>query len=834
MPQKKSSASSEKTESAETKKKKKVVKTEGADKPAKKKTVKKAVEGVAAPHAAADGEKTSAKSKAKTAKPKKAPEEHIEPKPETPEAPPQVVEAPVPQTRFSRVQAALKIETAAQHANAHAQRVHANTHPAPQAQAPAQAPAKPAAAHPEKPKTTTTHAKPAPAVVKPAEAAKPAVEHHKPAVKHVEHKATAAPAAHAAHAPAAKPVEKPVVKTTQHHAPAAAAPAAQSAPAPQAVPVQASAQTAPAAPPEPPKPMVRIKINEMITVRELAEVMRQKPGDLIKKLISMGSLATINQRLDRDIAILLAHEFNYEAVFASIFGEEAAVEEKEDPKTLKPRPPIVTIMGHVDHGKTSLLDAIRSTSVAKGEAGGITQHIGAYSVVTPKGEITFLDTPGHEAFTAMRSRGAKVTDLVVLVVSASDGVMPQTIEAIDHSRAAGVPIIVAINKIDIAGANPEQIKQELNKYSLVPESWGGDTIMVEVSAKKNLNIDQLLDMILLKAELMELKANPDRTAKGAVVEAKLDPKRGPVATVLVQTGTLHISDNFVVGTTLGKVRAMVNDRGQRLTEVLPGRPVEVLGLSSAPQAGDQFIVVADERIAREIAQSRQNRTKEDAQRPRHHLSLEDISTGKAQDLRVIVKADVQGSLGALRDSLEKLSTSEINLKIIHGGVGSVNESDVTLAAASDAMIIGFNIRPDASAQKIAEKEGVNIRTYRIIYDVIDEIRAAMEGLLTPELKEVVIGKAVVRQIFKSSKAGMIAGCKVTEGKIQRNSHIRLLRDNKIVYDGTIASLRHLKDDVKEVDKDFECGIALEKYTDLRPGDVLEAFINEKISRKLEG
>ncbi|MFH1368767.1 MAG: translation initiation factor IF-2 [Elusimicrobiota bacterium] len=608
------------------------------------------------------------------------------------------------------------------------------------------------------------------------------------------------------------------------------------APKPVETPVALPLTAPPLTVPSPPAPISlgEIKINELITVRELSEKIRLRPGDVLKKLLSMGSLATINQRLERDIAVLLAHEFGYEAKFETIYGQEAATEEKESADKLKPRPPVVTVMGHVDHGKTSLLDVIRSTNVAQGEAGGITQHIGAYSVKTSKGEVTFLDTPGHEAFTAMRSRGAKVTDLVVLVVSASDGVMPQTVEAIDHARAANVPIIVAINKIDIAGANPEQIKQELNKYNVIPEDWGGDTIMVEVSAKKNINIEQLLEMILLKAELMELKANPDRMAKGAVIEAKLDPRRGPVATVLVQTGTLKVSDNFVVGTTFGKVRAMTDDHGRRLNEVFPGRPAEILGITSAPQAGDQFIVVEDERVAREISRSRQNRAKEDALRPRHHLSLEDISLGKTKDLRVILKTDVQGSLGALSDSLEKLSTSEINLKLIHRGVGSITESDVMLAASSDAMIIGFNIRPEAASQKLADKEGVSIRVYRIIYEVISEIRAAMEGLLEPEVKEVVIGKALVRQVFKTSKAGTVAGSAVTDGKIQRSSFVRLLRDNVIVYQGSLASLRRFKDDVKEVDKGFECGIALENFADIKQGDVLEVYIKENISRKLEG
>jgi translation initiation factor IF-2 len=643
---------------------------------------------------------------------------------------------------------------------------------------------------------------------------------HKPAApaRHAVPKHTAAPAVKPAPAPVAKPVEPPKPAP----APVVEAP---KPPAPAPVPVAA---------PVKPAFLGTIIINELTTVREIAEKLRLKPGDLLKKLLSMGSLSTINQRLDPDIATLLAHEFNYETKVASIYSEEVAeCDDKDDPALLKPRPPVVTVMGHVDHGKTSLLDAIRSTDVAGGEAGGITQHIGAYRVTTNKGEVTFLDTPGHEAFTAMRSRGAKVTDLVVLVVSASDGVMPQTVEAIDHAKAAGVQIIVAINKIDIAGANPEQVKQELSKYNLTPEDWGGDTIMVNVSAKKKQNIDQLLEMILLKAEIMELKANPDCPARGAVIEAKLDPRRGPVATILVQKGTLRVGDNLVIGQTYGKIRAMIDDKGQRLDVVTPGRPAEILGINSAPQAGDQFSVVADERLARDIASSRQNRAREDAQRPRHHLSLEDISLGKVKELRVILKTDVQGSLGALRDSLEKLSTSEINLRTIHSGVGSITESDVMLAASSDALIIGFNLRPEQAAQRLAEKEGVSIKTYRIIYEVIGEIKAAMEGLLEPELKESVIGKALVRQVFKSSKAGTVAGCAVTDGKVIRGAHVRLLRDNVIIHDGIIASLRRFKDDVKEVDKGFECGISLEKFSDVKVNDVFEAYVNEKISRKLE-
>ncbi len=561
--------------------------------------------------------------------------------------------------------------------------------------------------------------------------------------------------------------------------------------------------------------------------------MNQKPGELLKKLMGLGTLATINQRLDKDVAELLAHEFKYEVKFVSVYAEDAIIEVKDEPATLKFRPPVVTIMGHVDHGKTSLLDAIRTTDVAGGEAGGITQHIGAYKVTTAKGQqIAFLDTPGHEAFTAMRSRGAKATDLVVLVVSAADGIMPQTVEAIDHARAAGVPIIVALNKIDLPTAQPQQVKQELSKYNLMSEDWGGDTIMVEVSARQKTNIDQLLDMIVLKSEMMELKANPDRLAQGLVIEAKLDSKRGPIATLLVQNGTLKVGDNIVVGTTYGKVRAMLDEHGKRLDAAPPSTPVEILGMNTTPQAGDKFFAVEQEYQAREIADSRNSRAREEALRPRHHLSLEDISTGKTKDLRIILKTDVQGSLGALLDSVERLSTNEINLKVIHSGAGGITESNVTLAAASDAMIMGFNIRPDSSVERLAEREGVNIRVYRIIYELIADVKAAMEGMLEPSIKETCSGKAQIKQVFKITKAGMVSGCMVTEGKIIRSSKARIVRDNVIVYEGGIASIRRFKDDVKEVEKGFECGITLENYSDMKPGDIIEAFVQEKVARKL--
>ena len=577
-----------------------------------------------------------------------------------------------------------------------------------------------------------------------------------------------------------------------------------------------------------------ITINELITVKDLAEKMNLKVGDILRKLMALGTLATINQRLDTDTAILIANEFGFDAKLSSLYEEEDIKEDsaEDDKANLQPRSPIVTIMGHVDHGKTSLLDAIRHSNVIAGEAGGITQHIGAYRVKTSTGEITFLDTPGHEAFTAMRSRGAQATDIVILVVSAADGVMPQTIEAINHAKAANVPIIVAVNKIDLPTANPEKIRQEISNYGLLPEEWGGDTIMVDISAKQKLNIDSLLELVQLKAEMMELKANPNKHAEGIVIEAKLDPRRGAVATVLVQTGTLHVGDNLVVGTTFGKVRAMIDEYGKRFDKAIPSMPVEILGLNEPPQAGDKFVVLEHESQVREIANARKEKAKADALRPKQHVSLLDLNAGKAKHLKIILKTDVQGSLGALCDALERMSNSEINLEIIHKGAGSITESDVVLAAASDALIVGFNIRPDAAVEKLAETEGVSINVYRIIYDLIADIKAAMEGLLDPDTQEKITGKAVVKQVFKLSSAGTVAGCTVTEGKAQRNVKIRLLRDNVIIFEGNSSAIKRFKDDVKEVEKGYECGISLENFSDIKVSDVMEFFTIEKIARKL--
>ena len=626
-------------------------------------------------------------------------------------------------------------------------------------------------------------------------------------------KAAPAPATHkAAPAAPAKPVAPPKI-----HKPAPVVPVA--------------------AAPEPPKiQKQKIKFNETITVKELAEKMNAKTPDVLKKLMGLGLLATINQRLNPDTVELVAEAFGFDAELVPIFSEEAETAE-EDPKALVPRPPVVTVMGHVDHGKTSLLDAIRETNVAGGEAGGITQHIGATQVHTAKGVITFLDTPGHEAFAAMRARGAVATDLVVLVVAADDGMMPQTVEAINHARAADVPIVVAINKIDLPTANAQKIKQQLADQNLMAEDWGGKTVMVEVSARSKQNLDKLQEMILLEAELLELKANPNRPAKGLVLEAKLDPRRGPVATVLVKTGTLKEGDVFVCGFTSGKARALITDKGTRVKEAGPSMPVELLGFSAPPQAGDQLVVVSNEREAREIAERRGTLAQEAAQKPRQHLSLErlhdEMKQGQIKDLPVILKADVQGSLQAIRDSLEKVTAANIQLKLIHAGVGSINESDVLLAEASDAVIIGFHVKTEAGAEEEAKRNGVDIRVYKIIYELLADVKAAMEGLLEPELKEVVTGRAQVKQTFRLPKGGAAAGCLVSEGKLTRGAKARVLHEGKIVFQGSISGLKRFKDDVREVEKGFECGVSVEGFSNFKPGDLIEAFQIEKRARRLE-
>jgi len=579
-----------------------------------------------------------------------------------------------------------------------------------------------------------------------------------------------------------------------------------------------------------------ITIGKSVSVQDLAAVLRVTPVELVKRLLSLGIMATINQELEFDTAALLCTEMGIEAIAAKSAEETLLTETVDEESQLRERPPVVTVMGHVDHGKTSLLDAIRRTKVTETEAGGITQHIGAYQVTVNGRKITFIDTPGHEAFTAMRARGAKVTDIAILVVAADDGVMPQTIEAINHARAAEVPIIVAINKIDKPGANLDRIYQQLAEHGLVAEDWGGDTICVPVSAHTKQGIDTLLEMALLVAEVAELKANPDRPAKGTVVEAQLDRGRGPVATVLVQQGTLRIGDMFLVGLTSGKVRALFDDQGQAVKEAPPSTPVEVLGLDEVPMAGDVLQVVQEERIARQVIEDRQQVRRQEELAKTARVTLDDlfhqIKEGKVKDLNIIIKADVQGSIEALRESLEKQSTEEVRVNIIHFGVGTIRESDVMLAAASNAIIIGFNVRPDSNTRKAAELEKVDIRLYRVIYEAIEDIRSAMSGLLEPEWKESVLGRAEVRATFRVPKSGTIAGCYVQEGKIVKGAEIRVIRNGIVIHEGKILSLRRFKDDVKEVDHNFECGLGIEKFNDLKEGDILEAFMMEKIERTL--
>lgn len=563
-----------------------------------------------------------------------------------------------------------------------------------------------------------------------------------------------------------------------------------------------------------------------VTVKELADLFGREVSEIIKRLLGLGVMATINQNLDNDTVAILAEEFDVKLIEPEETTDPTEyVPEPDDPRFLKERPPVVTIMGHVDHGKTTLLDALRETSVALHEAGGITQSIGAYQIKYKGHKITFLDTPGHEAFTAMRSRGAQLTDIAVLIVAADDGVMPQTIEAIHHAKNAGVPIMVAINKIDKPGANPDRIKEELSHEGLISEEWGGDIIMTEISAKKKINLDELLENILLVAEVQELKANPNRLAYGIVVEAKLDKGRGPVMSVLVQNGTLHIGDAILAGKSWGKVRAMANENGRRMKSAEPSAPVEILGMDSVPEAGDHFFVM-DEKKARAIASLRASRAKEEEQRSVQKVTLdnifEKIKEGEMKDLNIIVKADVQGSVEALVQSFQQIKSDEVRLTIVHSAVGGISESDVMLASASNAFIIGFNVRPDANARGLAEKEGVDVRLYRVIYDAIDDVKAAMAGLLSPTIRENVIGHLEIRQVIHTPKV-IVAGCYVQEGKITNTCQLRLIRDGIVVHEGPIASLRRFKDDVKEVAAGFECGVAIDNYRDVKEGDQLEAF-----------
>jgi translation initiation factor IF-2 len=589
-------------------------------------------------------------------------------------------------------------------------------------------------------------------------------------------------------------------------------------------------------PPEPPVEIKRelIKVPESVTVGELAAAMRRKSGEVIKALLELGVMATVNEVLDPTAAKLAADKFHFDVEVRSLEGD-ILEEEDVDPSQLSLRPPVVTVMGHVDHGKTSLLDTIRTTKVAEREAGGITQHIGAYQVDTSHGKVTFLDTPGHEAFTAMRARGAQATDIVILVVAADDGVMPQTVEAVNHAKAANVPILVAVNKIDKPGAEPDRVKRELSNLGLVPEDWGGQTIFVPTSAKRGDGIAQLLEMTALQAEVLELRANPNRAARGIIVEGRLDRGRGPVATALIQSGTLKEGDAVVVGSHSGRVRAMFSDRGKKVSSAGPSDPVEILGLSGVPQAGDTLLVVADERKARQIATVRSDRDKLKG-KGATRVTLEDlhkqIVTGEVKELRLVLKADVQGSVEALTESLERLSTDEVRLKVIHGSVGAVNESDVMLASASNAIVLGFNVKAEPKATTQAQSDGVDLRNYSVIYDVLNDVKAALSGLLAPEIRETVHGRAQVKQLFPISKVGTIFGCVVVEGKIVRTARVRVKRGDTLLGENVLSSLKRFKDDVREVLQGLECGIGVEGIKGVQPGDIIEAFTTEEVARSL--
>ena len=579
-----------------------------------------------------------------------------------------------------------------------------------------------------------------------------------------------------------------------------------------------------------------ITIPENITVKDLAQEMKKTTAEVIKKLFGLGIMATINNTVDFDTAYLVASEFGITANKKNEVKEEDILfdETEDSPDELEPRPPVVVVMGHVDHGKTSLLDAIRSTNVIEGEAGGITQHIGAYKVNVNGREITFLDTPGHEAFTSMRARGAQITDIAILVVAADDGVMPQTVEAINHAKAAEIPIIVAVNKIDLPGANVEKIKQELMEYELVPEEWGGDTIFVPISAKKHINIENLLEMVLLVADMKELKANPRKQAKGTIIEARLDKAKGPIASMLVQRGTLDVGDTIVVGKSIGRIRAMKNDKGQKIKKAGPSTPVEIMGLTNVPEAGDIFYEVKDEKMAKHLIERRKRQEREQiiAEQSKVTLSnlFEKMESENLKELDIIVKADVQGTAQALKQSLEKISNEEVRVRVIHSAVGAVTESDVQLAKAAKAIIIAFNVRPGVTAKDMAEKDGVEIKQYSVIYNAIEDVEAAMKGMLAPVYEEKVIGNVEVRQTFKVSSVGTIAGAYVLDGKVERNAGVRVIRENVVIHDGKLASLKRFKDDVKEVTKGFECGIQIEKYNDIKEGDIIEVYVMEEVKR----
>jgi len=721
--------------------------------------------------------------------------------------------------------------------------------PAPIVPAPSALPSAPASPAPVRPTMVTpttvtptigtpaTKDAPTPAPLRPAAAPTPGAP--RPVVP------AAAPAASGITAPPAAPRRVAPVAPSRPAAPAPPArpvvPAAPVKPAAAATPPP-KVEVKPAAPrpePTPPEPPVEIKrelikVPESVTVGELAAAMRRKSGEVIKALLELGVMATVNEVLDPTAAKLAADKFHFDVEVRSLEGD-ILEEEDVDPSQLSLRPPVVTVMGHVDHGKTSLLDTIRTTKVAEREAGGITQHIGAYQVDTSHGKVTFLDTPGHEAFTAMRARGAQATDIVILVVAADDGVMPQTVEAVNHAKAANVPILVAVNKIDKPGAEPDRVKRELSNLGLVPEDWGGQTIFVPTSAKRGDGIPQLLEMTALQAEVLELKANPNRAARGIIVEGRLDRGRGPVATALIQSGTLKEGDAVVVGSHSGRVRAMFSDRGKKVPSAGPSDPVEILGLSGVPQAGDTLLVVADERKARQIATVRSDRDRLKG-KGATRVTLEDlhkqIVTGEVKELRLVLKADVQGSVEALTESLERLSTDEVRLKVIHGSVGAVNESDVMLASASNAIVLGFNVKAEPKAATQAQSDGVDLRNYSVIYDVLNDVKAALSGLLAPEIRETVHGRAQVKQLFPISKVGTIFGCMVVEGKIVRTARVRIKRGDTLLGENVLSSLKRFKDDVREVLQGLECGIGVEGIKGVQPGDIIEAFTTEEVARSL--
>ena len=582
--------------------------------------------------------------------------------------------------------------------------------------------------------------------------------------------------------------------------------------------------------------LTEITIPESITVKDLAQEMKKTTGEIIKKLLDYGIMATVNNEVDFDTAYLIAQDFGITATKKEVVTEEDILFDDSEDKAedLVSRPPVIVVMGHVDHGKTSLLDAVRSTNVIEGEAGGITQHIGAYQVEINGRTITFLDTPGHEAFTSMRARGAQVTDIAILVVAANDGVMPQTVEAINHAKNANIPIIVAINKIDVEGANPEKVKQELMKYDLVPEEWGGNTVFVEISAKKRINIDGLLEMVLLVADMQELKANPKKQAKGVVIEARLDKTRGPIATMLVQRGTLDVGDTIVVGSVIGRIRAMANDKGKKVKKAGPSTPVEIIGLTEVPEAGETFYEVKDEKTAKHLIEKRKRQAREKSINAMSTVSLNDlfsqIEKNKLKQLNLIVKADVQGTVEAVTSSLEKISNDEVKVKVIHANVGGVTESDVTLAKVANAIIIAFNVRPEPIAKEMAQKEGIEIKQYSVIYKAIEDVEAAMKGMLDPTFEEKVIGNAEIRQTFKVSNVGTIAGCYVLDGKVTRHAGVRVIRDNVVIHEGKLASLKRFKDDAKEVAAGYECGLQIENFNDIKEGDMLEIFVMEEVKK----